>query len=216
MAQMRMLFKKDQQRLIEIVELLPFKSSVNSVDLKEFISVNSLVSDYLKLDKAQMLEKGLGLTKNYIHPQNFEIQKQFLLTKTFDEYKDSILPYYQFIRTAQSMDYKWFLTYKFYLNEQFYMSFYHDIDDMLGLAPILRKYLGELMLSPEKYECFLSLTTMEKKVLRYIQDGLTNKEISDLLYISTHTVRTHRNRIWKKLGIKTQRETEPYLIFTDK
>jgi DNA-binding CsgD family transcriptional regulator len=33
--------------------------------------------------------------------------------------------------------------------------------------------------------------------------GLTNKEISEKLFISTHTVITHRKNITAKLGIKT-------------
>lgn len=43
----------------------------------------------------------------------------------------------------------------------------------------------------------------EKEVLRLVALGLTNKEIAERLFISSHTVITHRKNISAKLGIKT-------------
>ena len=47
------------------------------------------------------------------------------------------------------------------------------------------------------------LTQREKEVLKYIALGHTNKSIADTLFISTHTVISHRKNITDKLGIKT-------------
>lgn len=47
------------------------------------------------------------------------------------------------------------------------------------------------------------LTTREKEVLRLIALGYTNKSIAETLYISTHTVISHRKNITDKLGIKS-------------
>jgi DNA-binding NarL/FixJ family response regulator len=47
------------------------------------------------------------------------------------------------------------------------------------------------------------ISEREKDVLRGVALGLTNKDISDTLHISTHTVITHRKNITAKLGIKT-------------
>jgi DNA-binding CsgD family transcriptional regulator len=47
------------------------------------------------------------------------------------------------------------------------------------------------------------LSEREKEVLRQVALGHTNKEISNTLSISTHTVITHRKNITAKLGIKT-------------
>lgn len=47
------------------------------------------------------------------------------------------------------------------------------------------------------------ISEREKEVLRGVALGLTNKEISDMLFISSHTVITHRKNISAKLGIKT-------------
>ena len=47
------------------------------------------------------------------------------------------------------------------------------------------------------------LSHREKEVLKLVALGLTNKVIAEKLYISTHTVITHRKNITAKLGIKT-------------
>ena len=47
------------------------------------------------------------------------------------------------------------------------------------------------------------ISDREHEVLRLVALGLTNKEISDELHISIHTVISHRKNITAKLGIKT-------------
>lgn len=56
------------------------------------------------------------------------------------------------------------------------------------------------------------LTDREKSILRHIALGYTNKEIGEKLYISAHTVVTHRKNITKKLGIKTVSGLTVYAI----
>lgn len=48
-----------------------------------------------------------------------------------------------------------------------------------------------------------TLSEREKEVIKLVAIGKTNKEISDALFISPHTVITHRKNITTKLGIKT-------------
>ncbi|MFH0759247.1 MAG: helix-turn-helix transcriptional regulator [Bacteroidota bacterium] len=47
------------------------------------------------------------------------------------------------------------------------------------------------------------LTPREKTILRLVSMGLTNKQIADQLFLSAHTVITHRKNISGKLGIKS-------------
>ncbi len=47
------------------------------------------------------------------------------------------------------------------------------------------------------------LSEREKTIVRLISMGLTNKQIADQLYLSAHTVITHRKNISSKLGIKS-------------
>jgi DNA-binding CsgD family transcriptional regulator len=47
------------------------------------------------------------------------------------------------------------------------------------------------------------ISNREKEVLQLVALGMTNKEIAEKLFISSHTVITHRKNITSKLGIKT-------------
>lgn len=48
-----------------------------------------------------------------------------------------------------------------------------------------------------------ALTVREKEVLRHICDGLRTREIADELFISPHTVESHRRNIMQKLEVRS-------------
>lgn len=54
----------------------------------------------------------------------------------------------------------------------------------------------------EAFSCEpVSLSDRELEIIKMIAEGYTNAQIAALLYISNHTVNTHRKNIMKKLGI---------------
>lgn len=56
------------------------------------------------------------------------------------------------------------------------------------------------------------ITTREREVLKLIAEGKSSKEIADLLFISTHTIRHHRANIKRKLNIKKLADLIKYAI----
>ena len=57
-----------------------------------------------------------------------------------------------------------------------------------------------------------SLSDREKEIICYVVKGMTNKEIAEHLYISVHTVITHRRNISKKLQIHSSAGLTIYAI----
>ena len=47
----------------------------------------------------------------------------------------------------------------------------------------------------------VSISERELEVIKLISEGYTNKEIADKLFLSAHTVTTHRKNIMNKLGV---------------
>lgn len=47
------------------------------------------------------------------------------------------------------------------------------------------------------------ISEREQEIIKLVAKGLTNKDIAEKLFLSIHTVITHRKNITKKLGIKT-------------
>jgi len=56
------------------------------------------------------------------------------------------------------------------------------------------------------------LTDRELEIILLCRDGLQSKEIADRLGITTFTVNTHKNNIFKKLGINTTVEMIQYAL----
>lgn len=76
-------------------------------------------------------------------------------------------------------------------------------DDENEIYTKLNKVYGDLRSKNEEHSSGNYLSEREIEILKFVALGYTNKEIGDTLFISTHTVITHRKNITAKLGIKT-------------
>ena len=80
---------------------------------------------------------------------------------------------------------------------------------VMALRAVMR---GETYLSPKAAEVVAAsgpgpklagLTTREREVLQLLAEGKSNKEIADVLFLSSRTVETHRAQIMDKLDIRS-------------
>lgn len=85
-------------------------------------------------------------------------------------------------------------------------SIYSVIDDRYYISPSMsdllvnrKKKFSELKSKNPKLD---DLTLSEKKILKYIAENKTSKEIAELLFVSHRTVENHRANISGKLNLK--------------
>jgi len=74
--------------------------------------------------------------------------------------------------------------------------------DDVWLPASLQTHLATQLRSPGTS----TLTPREEEVLRYVAMGLRNAEVGEKLSISEETVKTHLNRIFRKLGVRDRVE----------
>ncbi|RKX18047.1 MAG: hypothetical protein DRP35_09905 [Candidatus Zixiibacteriota bacterium] len=67
----------------------------------------------------------------------------------------------------------------------------------------LQKVINKIKQPHSKNTTTQELSNREKEILKTVAQGLTNQEIAEKLFLSIHTITTHRKNITAKLGIKT-------------
>ena len=127
--------------------------------------------------------------------------KDFLYQNT----KDSIT-FFQQVRTSENADWVWHITSMRILTRDeknspltmFTISF--PVDPNKSFTSKINRLLEENKFLKENMHNFMKLTKREIDLLKYFAQGKTTPEIGELLFISNHTIETHRKNIRKKLN----------------
>lgn len=69
-------------------------------------------------------------------------------------------------------------------------------------------------LPPKKVDGLPLLSHRETEIVHLIAEGLANKDIAEKLYLSIHTIKTHRKNIIKKLGFTFKHASELILLLS--
>jgi DNA-binding CsgD family transcriptional regulator len=197
----------------EVLDILPFHHSINVVKDLDYLLMSNRTSEFLNVDNQAVIEKGFkGITKHLIEPVNLQYQMRILEAYKALGYTDKSLNYFQYVKPWDGEKHRWFLTHKFFLSEERFFNFYYELPELGAVGTVLQDMLGEIPLSIEEYESFLSLTKKEMEVVELVHKGFSTLEIAERLFVSEYTIRTHRKNIWHKLGIKNARELSRFIL----
>jgi DNA-binding CsgD family transcriptional regulator len=126
------------------------------------------------------LQEGLVILADTKHAENLSRQRKYLKTNNIPVIGLNFNPQLQFDETV--------------------------FDEVLSYSDnqnILIGKLSQFTLKLKPGNSSNQLSTRETDILQQVAQGLSNKEISEKLFISIHTVITHRKHITAKLGIKS-------------
>jgi len=155
-----------------------------------------------------MVELGFSFFEDVLHPDDLEIITSSKVwngsTSTSSEIIYTLL---HRLRPKGKNEYIW--VYGHGLQTEAYkggfpktlLSILVEITDQMHTENQLVVALKEINRLKNEMRC-KSLTKREREVLAYIATGLTDLQISEKLFISFATAKTHRNRIIKKLKVK--------------
>ena len=83
------------------------------------------------------------------------------------------------------------------------------------LETIQRAHINVEDIDFESFSCEpVLLSERENEIIKYIAEGQTNTQIADILFLSTHTINTHRKNIMAKLGVKNAAGIVMYAVKT--
>jgi len=122
--------------------------------------------------------------------------------RTFDSINDQggMCAYYQ-LYTYKGKE-QWLATGKTITSENNFFSISYFLDDFVGVGSYIQNVLDTTLSDINAWKSFQSLTKKEKNILQLFASGKSSKEISTLLCLSEHTVRTHRKNIYYKINVK--------------
>ncbi|MDE5543791.1 MAG: LuxR C-terminal-related transcriptional regulator [Bacteroidales bacterium] len=100
-----------------------------------------------------------------------------------------------------------------FLSDLSSLSVAPEYDAQIGIYDSFEQIRDKMeALSPKGTEEEKTLSQREKEIVTYVVKGLTNKQIADKLFLSQHTVVTHRRNIASKLNIHSSAGLTVYAI----
>lgn len=152
--------------------------------------INTLGQDYYEKyfisDEVVAIFDGIG---KYLNDGNFDAQYNF----------------FQRVKLHQAKEYKWFysvcklikLNTNAGIQEKMIMVS-SPVEGMDLMISRVNKVLDQDVYIKNNYKIFAGLTKREKMIITMVANGKSSKEIAEELFISIHTVHTHRKNIIQK------------------
>ena len=126
-----------------------------------------------------------------------------------EEDQHDIIAYFQRIRPSDDKDYEWFYSITHKVSKCLF-SITTPIEALKNANLNIEKILEENQFAKQNAWKYERLTRREKEVLRFISEGKSNKEISNKMFISELTVKSHRQNIHKKLDTEGIKDLKRY------
>ncbi|NCC98492.1 MAG: hypothetical protein EOL95_02150 [Bacteroidia bacterium] len=150
---------------------------------------NDIVFPYISaLSQNQTLDSSYSVTIYKQHHNNID--------ESLSDVKELLIKYLNF--TDKENIRRKLLSCLFEL--EYELKIHSHIEDNI-LIPLVEKYEHIEHTQKEKSDNILSKREID--VLKYLIEGLSNKEVAEKLFLSTHTVVSHRKNICEKTGIKS-------------
>lgn len=190
----------DQNLFAEgIKKLLEQKGDIEVVEIVEtgkqvFDAITKFHPDALLLDL------------NMPDKNGFEVLEE--IREPFPDLIIAVLSTYEspaFIKKAKKLQVNAYLS-KDAAIEELRQVIFHDYDSDFFLGSKLQKKADKRKLTFDNFTDIVEITDREREVLRLIAKGLTSETISEKLFISHSTVKTHRKNLFRKLKVNNVSE----------
>ncbi len=197
---LRNLYLKDKRTFKQLEDYLPCSIHVNRRDNLDLEYANKKL-----LNRCQEMENLLVKGSSYLlEISNINIlesgiakQNRFSLINDVE----SVCSFPQELRMNNKMTFIY--TEKLLLNEDLYFGVTNFVEEMGSIGKLFHTVFDCPKNEQVSWQRFQSLTKQEKIIIKLLSKGYTNKQIGDKLFISNHTVITHRKNIYKKLDINS-------------
>lgn len=206
------LYLKDENLFYQVAEYVPSSIHINKQENLDMEYANSQL-----LNKGEEIfilkEKGADYLNEISTPSLLKKAKAKVKQFQIINDRESVCSYFQGLYLKNKFNLMF--TNKYFLTDKLFLNVSSTTDEMGKIGKLLENVFEPLGGSLFKWEQFQSLTKQEKIILKLFGKGYTSKEIAEQLFISIHTVNTHKKHIHYKLGIKRNAELIKFSMLLD-
>lgn len=196
----------------EFCDLLPGILHLNRINSIQLVYLDKTIRERAEIPKDQVETCGLKVLERALHPSCIKYLKQVNQAADFSEptfilntFQNLSFDPHEVIKKNKHR-YQLCFSGKKRFSGDLTISITQPLNEMGKVYPQLEKLVDENLFLKKNFRKFDRLTRREKQIMRLISQGKTSEHIAEQLFISTHTVHTHRKNIWHKLEIKSYTE----------
>ena len=198
----------------ELSGLIPGGFHINSIEDFSLQFVGKMGEDVYKCPYEIIKEKGLSIMQKVVHPEDFiNIPLKLSEFVTLNDL-NATYSFFQRLKRINEEHYEWYFT-SCKMSKYGLLSISHEINNLHNNKSQIELILDENIYFKKNFKKFMSLTKREKQLLKELAIGKTAPQISNEYFIAVNTVKTHRQRIFEKLEVKTITELYKYAFHFD-
>ena len=207
----------------DIANMLPGSVMVHDLNDMEPFKVsymNEWGCDKLHHSQEEILGMGEAYFDKFFVPDQIDSFKQGISEYFGRLDMTSSYNFFQQVRTGKHGDLNWYFTMCKFLGSENdiptrMLLISNPVSGSDEMAKKLDNILDQNLYVAKNYRRFSLLTKREKEIIALLAEGKSTRELSDRLFLSTHTIETHRKNIRKKLEVNSFAELIKFAVAFD-
>lgn len=212
-------YTKGLYSLDDIGDLVPGAITVQNVESRQVTFMNDWGCEMLNHSMDEINDMGSKYFDTFFLPEQSSNFLKGMVDYVQREDTSSLYSFFHLVRTGKDMKLSWYYAVCKFLRKDTsdgisknVILIANPVSGMGLMVNKINKVLEENLYVAKNYRQFAALTKREKEVLKLLAEGRKSAEISDLLFISQHTVQTHRKSIKKKTELRSFAELVRFAI----
>ena len=200
------ILKTHQLSLDDITELIPGVVHLNKIHSLDLTYLDKRSREILEVTKDDVIYNGKQLLSQVVKPESFQQAKKLFGKLDFED-SSRVVSHFQALRyLSENNTYEWFYSVKKKFDDTQIITISNPVSTLDEMQKEIEKLLEENQFIKKNLHKLNALTSREKEIIKLILKGHSSNKIAEMLFISPHTVSTHRKNIKHKLKIKNYNE----------
>lgn len=199
-----------------VADLIPGVVIIHDVETSSVIYMSPKGEELLGVTLEEIIKMGPDYHTFFFNPEDSNDYVPKILALLSRNNNDESVSFFQQVRIKESKNWVWHMSNtKIFMRDEegnpiatITLSF--PVDPLHHITSKVARLLEENIFLRKNYHQFSQLGKRECEILKHAALGKSSNEISEILFISSATVETHRRNIRQKLGVTSSYDLAQY------